>query len=209
MSPTPAPRLAALLLMLCGLGLPALAAADTWRVELIVFEDLHNRGGAAGEAIEAAVVPEMGDAIALDDSERLAAAGISLLDPEEHSSLTGHWQRLRNSARFRPTLHLVWLQRDPPERNGPRLYLRHGEPIEIDDPLAFEGYQLLSPLEGSIALTLQRFLHLDIDLQWADPVDYGAPVGFNLREQRRMRSDTIHHIDSPRFGVLARIVRAG
>lgn len=201
--PPIARHLTALLLML-----PGLALADTWRVELIVFEDLYNRGGAAGEAVETAFIPDTGTAIALDDSARLSAVGITVLEGEAFGLQT-HWDRLRNSARFRPVLQLAWLQRDPPERNGPRLHLRHGEPMEIDDPESFDGYTLLSPLEGSVALTLQRFLHLDIDLQWADPADYGAPRGFTLRERRRMRSDSIHHFDSPRFGVLARIVRAG
>jgi hypothetical protein len=179
-------------------SLPALA--ENWRVDLIVFVDLH----AGFEAGSAPQPPAAASAIDLQDSAALAAAGIRIL-PDAEFGLQEQWNRLRNARRFQPLIRLAWAQTDPPAERGPRIALRHGEPLAISDPLTLESY-LLSPVEGSVALLLGRFLHIDADLRYTTASAYGYSQ-YALRERRRMRRDELHHLDSPRLGVLARVSR--
>lgn len=174
------------------------ARADRFRVDLIVFLDLE----AAGEPGTAPQPPLDGIAIAADDAAGLQAAGIRVL-PDAEFGLQEHWNRLRNSRRFRPLSRLAWEQDQPPAANGPRLAVRHGEPIAITDPLTYSSF-LIAPVEGSVSLLQSRYLHLDVDLRYTES---GNSSQFALSERRRMRRDELHHLDSPKLGVLARVQR--
>ena len=174
------------------------AHADTWRVDILIYSDRDYGFGAP----QIGIAPRgysADDAIPTDDRSRLATAGIRMLS-EGDTLLGTQRQRLRNSQRFDPVLSLAWLQDDPPTRGGPKLLVRHGERLI---PLSGEA---VHRLEGTIGLTLRRFLHLDVDLQWSERVAGGLDATV-LREQRRMRSEELHHLDSPRFGVLAHVIR--
>ncbi|MEW6166574.1 MAG: CsiV family protein [Pseudomonadota bacterium] len=188
--------LAAAVLLLVALP----ARAETYRVDLIVFADRY----AAGEA-GAPARPVGTDGIALDDGTALSAAGIRLL-PDSSFGLQEQWNRLRNSARFEPLIRLAWTQTDPPAENGPRLLLRYGQSLTLADPQGY-GSHLVSPVQGTVALLLSRYLHLDADLRYTTPSGDGY-VQYPLRERRRMRRDELHHLDSPRLGILARVSRA-
>jgi len=191
------------LLCFCGL-LAALAPAWSaqWRVDLIVFADRDHAYFDAGDVRIAPSAELPGDAIPLEDSARLSAAGIRVLAPGD-TVLSRQWSRLANSQRFEPGLRLSWLQDDPPPRGGPRLLLRHGPEMPVAG-----STQRVHRLQGSLRLTLRRFLHLDTDLQWTDEGADGLHAT-RLKEQRRMRSETLHHLDTPRFGVLAHILKVG
>lgn len=180
-------------LLLCATGA---SHAETWRVDLLIFA--HADGDMSEHGLRAeAVVDEQ--AIPISDRARLAANGIEILAPEA-SALSWHWQRLRNATAFRPLLRLSWLHRNPPRRGGPALLLRHGAPL-----LPLEG-EAVHRLEGTLRLTLRRYLHLDADLRWTERNDAdGLLRSWPLREQRRMRSETLHYLDGARIGVLAEI----
>ncbi|MHA7833326.1 MAG: CsiV family protein [Algiphilus sp.] len=178
------------------------AHAERWRVDVIV---VHDRNSGIYET-ENAVKPSFfndGKAIPLGDTARLGAQGIKLL-PDGDSILRQQWTRLSNSQRFEPVLRLAWVQTNPPRRGGPALLLRHGEPLRtvgLDGPLP--------RLEGTLRLTLRRFLHLHAHLEWrqtSDTADGPGVVAKALREERRMRSRTLHYIDGPGFGLLAHIL---
>lgn len=184
------------LALLVGAVSPTTAIAATWRVDVIVFSDRHFNAWS-----EAKIAPEpynANQAIPLDDSARLAAGGIHVLGAED-SVLRQQWSRLNNSSRFQPVVRVAWLQDDPPQRGGPELLLRHG-------PVIATGHGPLAQLEGTLRLTLRRYLHLDVDLQWTDD-DGREHRAVTLREQRRMRSGELHYFDNPRFGVLAHVQR--
>jgi hypothetical protein len=191
-------RLAWLALLIAVCATPA--QAENWRVDLIVFVDNH----ASGESGSAPQPPTAAGAIDLQDTAALAAAGIRIL-PDAEFGLQEQWNRLRNARRFQPLIRLAWTQTDPPAERGPRIALRHGEPLAISDPLTYESY-LVSPVEGSVALLLGRFLHIDADLRHTTALG-GGYSQHALRERRRMRRDELHHLDSPRLGVLARVSR--
>ncbi|SFF62157.1 Peptidoglycan-binding protein, CsiV [Fontimonas thermophila] len=187
-----------LLVLLAASSLPA--AADTYRVDLIVFLDK----SATTEAGMAAQAPSTDNAIALDDRATLAAFGIRIL-PDSEFGLQEQWNRLRNAARFQPLVRLAWTQTDPPSERGPALQIRHGQSFAATDAQNLSSY-LTAPVEGSVALLLNRYLQLDADLRYTVPTAQGLRV-YRLQERRRMRRDELHHLDSPKLGILARVQR--
>lgn len=176
----------------------SLAHAEEWRVDLLIFAHEDVAGGEAGTAPGPM---DAEDAIPLEERARLEANGIRMLSPE-NSRLNAQWRSLQNATAFRPLLRLSWLQRDPPQRGGPTLLLRQGQPLLSLDK------EPVRQLEGTLRLTLRRYLHLDANLRWSERSDTGALVrSWPLREQRRMRSETLHYIDSARLGLLVEIQR--
>ncbi len=191
-------RAALLAAALMLLSLPA--RADLYRVDLIVYLDKH----APAEAGSPPQPPASTAAIALTDTAALAAAGIRVL-PEADFALTEHWNRLRNAPRFQPLIRLAWTQTDPPSEAGPALQLRHGQALTVVAPGSYDSY-LTAPVEGTVALLMSRFLHLDVNLNYTLPTGDGY-LRYALRERRRMRRNELHHLDSPRLGVLAQVSR--
>lgn len=190
-------NLLTMLALACGLAVSPAVHAEAYRMDLIVFLDRN----APGEAGRRASLPSSINAIALDNAAALQAAGIRLL-PETDFALQESWQRLRNSKRFQPLLRLAWVQQDPPAERGPALRLRLGQQQGLTD--AEGGAFLIAPVEGSVALLLNRYLMLDADLSYTQP----NGSSFRLRERRRMKRDELHHLDSPRLGVIARVGKA-
>lgn len=185
---------------LLALALPA--AAETYRVDLIVFLDK----SVSGEAGQAPSMPALDNALEPGDVAALTRAGIVLL-PDEQFGLQEHWQRLRNSRRYQPLVKLAWTQPDPPAERGPALRVRVGQTQVLDASDAFSSVAM-SPVEGSIALLLNRYLMVDANLVYTMPSGSGY-VAYPLRERRRMRRDELHYLDSPKLGVVARVSKAG
>lgn len=180
-------RLSALLLIL--LGISAAAHAETYRMDLIVFVDRY----AATEAGVGGQLPDVGGAILPDDAAALQAAGITVL-PDSAFALQTEWQRLKNSKRFEPVVRLAWTQRDPPSAKGPAIRIRWGAVNESG----------ATPIDGRVMLLIpDRYLTLDADLLYSS----GAS-SWRLDTRRRMRRDELHHLDSARLGILARVTKA-
>jgi hypothetical protein len=185
---------------------PDAAQAETYRVDLIVFRDLWaSDASGGGEAVQPV---DTRGVIDLGARERLAAYGISVL-PESDFALDESWRRLRNSQQFRPLARLAWTQVNPPQQDATRLRIRVGETRTLSDPqrlIALEVYEV----DGSVALLRDRYLHLDVDLSYtpADPAaTLSHPLGYPLRERRKLMRDELNHFDSPRLGLLARVSR--
>lgn len=191
-----ATQLAAVMLLAFAAGA---AHADTWRVDLLIFAHTDNTVELQG--LRAEVLTDDG-AIPLSDSARLRANGIRVL-AEDNTLLRTHWQRLRNATAFRALRRLSWQQSNPPQRGGPALLLRHGDTLRTADG------ESIQQLEGTLRLTLRRFLHLDANLRWSErSAGADAPRSWPLRDQRRMRSGELHYLDSGRIGILAHIQRS-
>lgn len=173
--------------------------AATWRVDLIVFRYLPS----VDEVGRAPLAAPVGNAIELTDAVRLSKAGITVL-PESDFRLADHWSRLRASAQFRPLIRLAWTQNEPPVENGPRLRLRAGNKFTLGTTETM-GARETQEIDGSVALHLNRFLHLDTHLIYTEAGD--SPASWLLQQSRRMRSDELHHIDSPKLGVIAQVTK--
>ncbi|NKF21818.1 CsiV family protein [Solimonas marina] len=179
------PALIALLLSMTALS----AHAETYRMDLIVFLDRYapTEAGVAGQAADTGTAIDPGDAAALQ------AAGITVL-PDAAFGLQTEWRRLQNSKRFEPLVHLSWTQRDPPSRDGPAIHVRWGQP----------GADGVFPVDGRVKLLIpERYLTLDTDLLYSS-----GGRSWRLDTRRRMRRDELHHLDSARLGILARVTKA-
>lgn len=185
------------------LALAPAAHAERYRVDLILFLD---KSAAGSEAMVDPRPPNLAGAVEPANPGALGAGGIELL-PDDAFGLAAQWQQLRNSKRYQPLARLAWLQRDPPGERGPSLRLRWGAPltqVNVDG----SGAQAFHPVDGSVALLLGRYLHLDADLAYVATRNDGTLGSYRLKERRRMRRDELHYLDSPRLGVVARVQKA-
>lgn len=188
-------------LAVLALAAPLAAQAERYRVDAIVFID---RSAPAGESTQPLVLPDVAKALEPFEATPLRNAGIEIL-PDEQFGLVEEWQRLRNSKNHQPILRLAWLQKDPPAERGPSIRLHWGSAFTEVTQL---GAQRVYPVDGSVALLAGRYLHLDADLVHTQADGTGALRSFRLDERRRLRRDELHHLDSPRLGMLVRATRA-
>jgi hypothetical protein len=187
------------------LGVVIPAHAERYRVDLILFAD---RTGVGDEAPLPAQPPDVSRSLEPTDTAKLRAAGVELL-PDEGFGLLDQWKKLSNSRYQQPLLRLAWLQKDPPGERSERsarvsLRLRSGALLT---PANNAGTPIYA-VDGTVALLLGRFLHLDADLQHTQTNSAGELVGYRLKERRRMRRNELHHLDSPRLGLLVRVQKA-
>ena len=125
--------------------------------------------------------------------------------------------RMRRSGDYEILHHGKWLQTVPPRDSAAPLLIQLGAPMRDD---AFE-------LEGSVSVTLGRFLHFATEVWlWNAPPDRQAAVALGdvadaagdarssivddaryvlLSESRRMRPGELHYLDHPWLGILVRI----
>ena len=117
--------------------------------------------------------------------------------------LNSQTARLERSGRYRVLLHGAWIA-PIPDRDAPLPML-----IQAGDR---SGDQWR--IEGTIAVTLGRYLHADVALRYRlDPLAGTDPLAtpdyLELHELRRLRSGELHYLDHPRFGVLLQIDPVG
>ncbi|MDE0790342.1 MAG: CsiV family protein [Woeseiaceae bacterium] len=130
---------------------------------------------------------------------------------EENFQLKDEFERLDNLEEYTPLLHFGWTQ------------AAHPDDEQEVQPLS----SLVTPpdgLEGNLTLYLSRYLHLAVNLQLDVPIkempcSYGNdnfeeitpktyPVRYRIEEDRIFRIGELRYFDHPKFGVLARIIRA-
>jgi hypothetical protein len=197
------------LLLLC---LPLPASAEDYAVELLVFSTQSADAGGERWPLPASLP-------ATEQSLNLGEGGMQALSGGR--GLQAIADSLRRSNSYRPLLHWRWTQPGW-ERNQARalhVQVPAGSALPLTQPSAMASKAALQPLrsasdpaavtgaglpllDGTVSLTRSRFLHLAVDLIYVDP-DTGVPM--QLKESRRMRSNELHYLDHPRFGVLVQV----
>jgi len=175
-----------------------LAQADTYRVDALVFLDK----SASSELGRSYELPDLGKSINLDNAAALKDAGITLL-PEDQFGLAEQWKRLKSSRQYQPLIRLAWVQENPPVDRSLPLRLSWGETMVVEGGDSMSS-GLARPVDGSIALMLGNYLNLDVNLLYTERTGRGVQ-SWRLREKRRLKRDELHHLDSPRLGVIARV----
>ncbi len=112
--------------------------------------------------------------------------------PASARNLEGIYQSLRSSQGYRPLAHLHWRQTVTSASQAQPISLQALQP----------GIRSSTGLDGSIRISVSRYLHLNADLRFQAP---GSTTEFRLQESRRMRSGELHYLDHPRFGMLVLI----
>lgn len=171
------------------------APAQSYDVELLIFRNLGERETPENWGIESAAA---GKRLDIPDDEEAAppetpaiavpAATFPAL-PAAKMKLTAIEDSMRRSRAYQPVAHIGWTQ--PGFARNSAKYLS----VESLAPGS-------SGLQGQIALSRGRYLHLTLDLV-LDSSAAGDGQRYVLRQTRRMRSNERHYIDSPKFGVIA------
>lgn len=183
------------LTFLCSTLAPALLPAEQalYDVEVIIFT---NPGSADdGEVMR---TPPPGAAAA---SGMFAENMFTELSPDLYT-LNNIRAALSRTPGYTVLFHRAWRQLGYERRNA------------VDYPVHSLAANGRDSIEGTITLVRERYLHLDVDLllmtaAGSRPVLYsdgpGSVPAYRLSENRRMRSNELHYLDHPRFGVIARV----
>lgn len=175
-------------------------------IEVVIFAHINAYDGGEAWPHEEShgVSPGAGEARSVDDV--MASLPHSFEQDADWQALPGSARKLtavaealRRSSSYRPLAHLHWRQ----------ALLEPGaaQPIDIASLSGARGDRSIPRVEGSLRLSVARYLHLETDLRLVEDDrhmlrDSQAAV-YRLRQSRRMRSGELHYIDHPRLGVLA------
>jgi len=175
---------------------------QSYDVELLIFRNLSGRDTPESWGVEAANDQATQMPIPDDETEPVApptAAAAPTASfpslPAAKMKLTAIEDTMRRSRGYQPVAHVGWTQ--PGYARNAARYLSVNTLVPAT-----------SGLQGQIALTRGRYLHLTLDLVM-DGTATGEGSRYVLRQTRRMRSNERHYIDSPKFGVIAVITPSG
>lgn len=172
------------------------APVQSYDVELLIFRNLAGRETPENWGIEAAGAAQR-LSIPDDDSSGMPAEAPAIAAPSvtfpplpaSKMKLTAIEETLRRSRSYQPLAHIGWTQPGFARNSAKYLSLNSLVPGS-------------SGLQGQVALSRGRYLHLTLDLV-LDSTASGDGSRYVLRQTRRMRSNERHYIDSPKFGVIA------
>ena len=147
------------------------------------------------------------------------AKNSGFLEHGKNPEMTAIVSRLESSSRYSVIDHFSWQQPGLEAELARPLKLTYGDEVNLYLPMNAEGENGLiaamspgmevnpdaveivetSRLSGSVTLSLGRFLHLASNLVLIQPEGNGTA---RLQTSRRMRSNEVHYIDNPRFGLI-------
>ncbi|MFU8837753.1 MAG: CsiV family protein [Thiohalomonadaceae bacterium] len=218
-----------LALLLLAIVSPVIAQAEPWyQLELILFSHNSPTFRDSERWPEDLALPNVNQAISLSPplADQTTPTAFAMLDVSA-MQLLAEAERIEQDESLRLLAHLAWLQPGLPAEQAKAVW------IAIPDPeQSAQAQEHLGPpvLEGTLSLSLSRYLHLAVDLLYREAKpNQGLPLNsatspmdlFQLREQpygihsdagqwqlyrkeesRRMRSNELHYLDHPMFGML-------
>ena len=132
---------------------------------------------------------------------------LQIIEDEEQWQIADVVERINDSRDFQLLIYQVWQQ------DG--VLFDETEPFVLPTIDNKEG-----SLEGTATLSLSRFLHLLVEIDWLPREKDEAfslypgfagltakPVPYSIKESRLMQRGDIHYFDHPMFGVVALITR--
>ena len=179
-------RFILLLLALLAAG-PAMAA-KSYDVEVIVFERTSNNEVAGEQWPDDPGRPALEKASSLQES----GTGPYTVLPKSRWRLNSEASRISSSGDLKLLLHTAWRQ----------------PAVGRDETKTIHLHSSVTPLEGTITISVERYLHADLDLllnKAGGTYFSSSRGGFRLQESRRMRSGEVHYFDHPMMGALVLI----
>lgn len=175
-------------------------AGKWFQVEMIVFSHLTKQG----------ITSEHWDLLSRPNFNNLEllqfdSPGIEQLTPQAFT-MNKEQRILSNQPNYQVLLHTAWKQQVYEPRDAQALQIANNE----------QG------LDGTVTVSVRRYLRVNFNLYFAMPADQlSAVVGneysnatqdgfayFHLVQSRRMRSNEINYIGHPLYGVLIKITRS-
>lgn len=196
------------------LSISNLVMAKDYTVDLVIFESLSPVG--PSDYSSNLFYPIVRNPVYLGTAN---ADDSGFTVQKTHPDVVSVVNRLKSSSRYSVIDHVSWRQPGLAENLSRPVRLSYGDMVELYLPISAEGDSGLitalppgsevdpdaveivssSRLSGSVSLSLGRFLHLDTNLVLIHPEGTGSA---RLQAKRRMRSNEIHYIDNPRFGLI-------
>lgn len=202
----------AIVLTALTLAAPAGAQQSTpwYEIELIVFRQPDPTGLDAELHPVDPPPPEAEQVVTLRQLQGGATLPYAMLDSGE-LQLGAVYQRLQDSGRYQPLLHIGWRQ--------PGLSSAEAASVAIPPEWQPWGNALRPPLHGLIRFQQDRFLHFAVDLRYRPEPAFDA-VSFSEgtldvepqptyvhQQSRRVRTGELHYLDHPALGVLVQVRR--
>ena len=147
-------------------------------------------------------------AVDLEDAEEPdPRRELQIIEDEEQWQLADVIERINDSRDFQLLAYQVWQQ------DG--ILFDETEPFVLQTINDDTGL-----LEGTATMSLSRFLHLLVEIDWLPREKYerfplysglagliAKPTPYSIKESRLMRGGDIHYFDHPHFAVVALITR--
>lgn len=233
-------RLPFAFLLLSLLSTPVVAEQRWYQIELLVFANNSSQGLISEHwRAPAAFTPQAYPGLPSLDEMIVDSAYAFEAVSDTDKQLVKNLEKMNQHWQYRPLLYSSWRQRFTRDAAAIPVHLNNQTIIREADSFAQTAHDLssrfggaissdeapteeLEPLyevSGTAAVTLKRYLHLELELDYnrllsdkdTDQVraiyqslaaDY---LTFQIKETRRMRSKQVHYFDHPAFGVLALI----
>jgi len=205
--------------------------ASDYQVEAIVFEHVFSDLDSEIWQNEG-VLPSLPDSIYLDETsatvnaeEQSANDGFKLSRKGDYK-LSGIYNALNVSSKYRPLLHVAWEQ--PALEQGEAEYVRLTV-LGSGQMAGSEAVSELAILDGVIRIRSAHFLHADVNLIYLlDPLPLSAlrddteqdsiedisllvpeyqALFAELEESRRLKLNELYYFDHPGFGLILRVSR--
>ena len=203
---------------------PAAFAKD-YIVEMVFFANAQDYKESSLRAQPPIAHPDLQGAILLDDS---AVFHDFLPLPKDALQLHAQVDLLETSAKYRILKHVAWLQPGFDKENAIPVHItagidyssKFGKLSPATDASSSQPEPKKDPvheLDGTVKIVLGRYLHVFTDLVYrrpfkTDPENEPDTAGqdftlaeFSLKTHRKMRSQELHYIDHPWFGILVKI----
>ena len=151
--------------------------------------------------------------------------GNSVINITQHTSdaLAEHVTKLKNSRQYKVLLHQSWQQIGLSDADAVDIHINTSAKtntttdgtniFDSNHPAStVDSQNLSSNVQGTIKLILGRYLHIHTDLLYnrlnteyqptSPTLNSKAFSQFQIKSQRRMRSNELHYIDHPLLGIL-------
>ena len=178
-----------ILLLLALLAAGPAWAAKSYNVEVIVFERT------SGNAVAGEQWPDDPGRPALEKASSLNESGSGAYSvlPKSRWRLSREADRIGSAGGMKVLLHTAWRQ----------------PAVGRDETKTIHLHSSVTPLEGTVTVSVERYLHADLDLllnnKGGGSYFSSSRGGYRLVESRRMRSGEVHYFDHPMMGALVLI----
>lgn len=170
--------------------------------------------------------------IVVQDNPNIEARAFQLLNPDKFA-MNDLAKRLLASRQYRILSHIAWRQPTVELANSTAVHVHNelmqeenvtlvsNEPVilnNLPDPVEQTETEVVTKrFDGTVTVSLSRYLHMKTDINYYNPevylaeqiaqqsIDTPSIEHFRLQSSRRMRSKEIHYIDHPYFGIIALI----
>ena len=184
--------------IILALNVPKTHAARWYHVEVLVFKNTAEFSNGEDWSVPERT-PNFATAIDLNHLSGVDGTIVPLSNSAFY--LSGVYERLNISSKYKPVLHRAWAQPGYSANNVRSVYVSKGDfsnqDLSDDGGLEIEG----PTIEGTIGLQGGRLLHVNMNFVLRD-----ADITTTISEFRRIKLKQLHYFDHPLFGVLFRVI---